>query len=292
MLVASIEPAHSEGWVNSESKDEMREITTLLSSLASTNTIDQAFPYEGASHLKLYLRKKAGDTDVMLVIDKGQMSCPSGGCVVQAKFDTGKVVELRATAATRNNAVFIKTPLTFIETVRRASQLIVEVPLYEAGMRQFKFSPSGLDWPVPEIKAGVFSVGVPPLNWGDSPAALPGAQPTRSKGNLACYETPSPPETFKGIRIEKTAYCFLSNMFAFAVVDSKVGPETDKLKKLAVAAFGKSHRGVPGYTPWPDPENDALVTAAVFALGKKGERSNILVMYEPLQAFGEDANKK
>jgi|GEM_PF-1076160 len=147
-------------WVYSESTDEMRGIDSRFASIDSDNQVQFDFPYDGGSNLRITLRKKTGESpEVMFVVSKGQYSCDtiSDNCYASIKFDNKAVenIALASTSDYSSDVLFIKydTDINeFIRSLSKAKAVIIELPFYQEGAQQFKFSPSGLNWNIPKIK--------------------------------------------------------------------------------------------------------------------------------------------
>lgn len=145
-------------WEYDESKDEMRGINTKFAHLLSENYVDFDFPYDGGSQLKITLRKKTNEpSEVILVISKGQYSCDtiSDNCYTSLKFDNKPIEQfaLDGTTDHSSDVLFIKYPHDinrFINSLKTSKNLIIELPFYQAGNKQFKFSLSQLNWATPK----------------------------------------------------------------------------------------------------------------------------------------------
>jgi len=131
----------------------MRKSRQLMASLMSSDQIQLSSPYDGGSDLMLSLRDdpKYGK-DILLVLTKGQMSCPSyQGCSFSVKFDNGPIQNFRAYGSSngRNDVLFINGQTSrkkFLASLRAAKRMIVEVDIFQAGRQQFTFEPTGLTW--------------------------------------------------------------------------------------------------------------------------------------------------
>ncbi len=143
----------------------MRGITTKYASLISENSVYFGFPYDGGSELSITLRKTTKEpSDVMFVISKGQFSCDtiSGRCYASFKFDDQPLQEIRLSGSTDHSSdiLFIHSSNDteqFIKSLKSAKSLIIELPFYQEGHKQFKFKLPDLDWPTSESKSAAKS---------------------------------------------------------------------------------------------------------------------------------------
>lgn len=142
-------PKPATAWEYSTAKDEMRGTEKFYAVLKSSNQVELDFPYQGGSTLTLAVRKYGKDpTDVLLFIDKGQVTCHMDGCDLAVKFDDEPVSSVHAHEATggSTNAMFLDYPTTFIKKMKSSKHLIIEVPVYQAGDKQFKLETAALEW--------------------------------------------------------------------------------------------------------------------------------------------------
>ena len=138
-------------WQYETSKDEMRGIESKFATTVSTNTIDFDFPYNGGSKLILTLRKRGAEVDVMIAVSKGQILCGIQNCETAFKFDNGVVqsITMSEPESYSSDLLFIaydKTKSKIISQLKNSKKLVIEVPFYQEGKKQFTFDVSGLEW--------------------------------------------------------------------------------------------------------------------------------------------------
>ncbi|KAB2911234.1 MAG: hypothetical protein F9K40_01155 [Kofleriaceae bacterium] len=140
-------PASS--WQYQSETDKMRGVTSDFAATISTNSVDIGGPY-GQVELRILLRKgpKFGN-DVVVSLSKGQVSCAMfDGCTVAVRFDEHKVETFRAVASDSplHPALFIRNVSGFVARLKTAKSLVMEIPTFTAGTRQFEFDVAGLEW--------------------------------------------------------------------------------------------------------------------------------------------------
>lgn len=138
-------------WQYETSKDEMRGIESKFATTVSTNTVDFDFPYNGGSKLILTLRKRGTEVDVMVAVSKGQILCGIQNCETAFKFDNGVVqsITMSEPESHSSDLLFIaydKTKSKIISQLKNSKKLVIEVPFYQEGKKQFTFDVSGLEW--------------------------------------------------------------------------------------------------------------------------------------------------
>lgn len=138
-------------WRYEQDKDDLRNATTYMAVLASNNTIDFGFPYNGSS-MDLTLRKdpKYGN-DVIFAVNGQFNGCIIESCKITVKFDDGKLESYRMVGSDGgdNSMLFIennKAMKTFVDKLKKSKKLIVEGNFYNYGKGQFTFDTQGLEW--------------------------------------------------------------------------------------------------------------------------------------------------
>lgn len=141
-------------WTYEDVNDGMRNVSIKLAGLDSDNKVNFDFPYDGGSTLTIGLRQQSDSKDdiVMFAISKGQFFCASSnGCDGTIKFGDGELenITLVTTADHDTGILFLQNKQqskNFIEKLKTNTTLIVELPFFQAGNKQFEFSPRGLEW--------------------------------------------------------------------------------------------------------------------------------------------------
>ena len=136
-------------WRYKTSEDKMRGAKTKVAELRSTNRAQLDFPYRGGSTLELTVRKRSSedDTDVIFWLERGQIPCHSD-CSITTKFDNDEVKEWAGTGpqSHRGDTIFVDNANEFLERLKIAKRLTVEVLIFNHGRFQYTFNVSGLKW--------------------------------------------------------------------------------------------------------------------------------------------------
>lgn len=139
--------AMGQQWRYDRSDEEMSGKAVVTAQVTSTNTINLDFPYSGAQHGTLTLRRHPRwGNDVIFRIERGQILCHSyGDCTINVKFDDGKVIRLNGNPPDDNSSevVFIPGFTTFTKQLPKAKRVKIEVSLYQAGNQVLEFDVSG-----------------------------------------------------------------------------------------------------------------------------------------------------
>lgn len=130
-------------WIRTTEKDEMTDTENVWMKLASDNSISQEFPYE-TTYCTITARymKKYG-IDAIISISSGQIhgSEYNNENYVMVRFDDAKPIKYWFNEPSDNSsdAVFIRKASDFISRCKKATNIKVEVPLYQHGRPVFSF---------------------------------------------------------------------------------------------------------------------------------------------------------
>lgn len=137
------------GWEVIINKDEMRQQEKKWLAVRSENNADLQFPYDGENHLQLdILDSKTNEPRIFFTIDKGQYDCGRYGCDAYIKFGANPVqhIELSIHDVQGTDGkilAFHGNTAAFITNIRKFNSIIIEIPFYRNGTRQFKFNTAG-----------------------------------------------------------------------------------------------------------------------------------------------------
>lgn len=138
-------------WEKHEKIDEMTGKKTQFATLRSMNSINQKFPYEGETYMKITIRKKSS-TDIYFVIDRGQIQCSeyNGTDRIYAKFGDEEPIAFRTIEAQSGSSdiIFLNGNVKkFIDKCRKNKEFKIQIPIYEYGQAVFNFYlTEPLDW--------------------------------------------------------------------------------------------------------------------------------------------------
>lgn len=136
-------------WSYFHDRDAMGKSAIYQAQISSTNSVNFAFPYDGAQHARLTLRIHPWyGNDVILSIEKGQFLCSSyDGCSVLVRFDDEKAVKYVAASAADNSTetLFIRNYARFFAGVLKAKRVRIAASVYHQGEPIFDFDVGGFD---------------------------------------------------------------------------------------------------------------------------------------------------
>lgn len=138
---------NSSKWTYSENEDKMTSKKTYFAMIDSPTDLNFSFPYEGSS-AGITLRKKRGDTDIILQVTKGQFVTPYDGTTIRARFDEEPAGTYSCSEPSdhSSNVLFIQNENKFITKLKKHKKLIIEAEFYHEGLKQIEFDISGLKW--------------------------------------------------------------------------------------------------------------------------------------------------
>lgn len=142
-------PADASPWMYDASSEGLSDKPVRRALVISSNTVNLDFPYAGAQHGRLQMRKHPRwGNDVIFSIERGQILCHAyGDCRVGVRFDDGKISRVTGTPPSDNSSetVFIPLYSTFLKQLKTAKRVRIEVQIYQGGSQVFDFDVSGFD---------------------------------------------------------------------------------------------------------------------------------------------------
>lgn len=130
-------------WSFSTEKDKMTSTKNIWAKIYSNNSVSLDFPYEdtGATITIRYMKKYG--YDAMVSIGSGQIygSEYENDNYVMVRFDDGKPIKYWFDEPSDGSSemIFIRKTKDFIARCKKAKDIKVEVPLYQAGRPIFEF---------------------------------------------------------------------------------------------------------------------------------------------------------
>lgn len=146
-LTALVEDEKTNGpWVYDAREDAMTGKRVMQAMIRSENTIDLDFPYQGAQHGSLLLRKhpKWGN-DVILSIEKGQILCHSDDCDISVRFDDEQPVTYSGNEPADNSSEVVFLPYAMAKRMERAKRVRIQLTLFNNGTHVLEFNVKGFD---------------------------------------------------------------------------------------------------------------------------------------------------
>lgn len=135
-------------WEYRDETDEMRGTKNTFASIESENEVGVNWPYTPGP-AKLLLRQRSTDGLAVLVLIEGQFTCSlSRSNRIAVKFDDSEIEYFGCSEPQSggSGAIFIEPETKFIESLKIAKRVVVELPVYEAGAQQMIFMVEGLKW--------------------------------------------------------------------------------------------------------------------------------------------------
>ena len=132
-------------WVYETPENEMGEKSNLAR-VMSSNKVNFDFPYNGGSLGSVTFRKKGNDLSAMFIITKGQIDFDYDGTYARIKFDDESPIkwEISQSASSDSEIAFFENEKKLLEKFKKAKKVVVELPFYQSGNKQFSFNTEGL----------------------------------------------------------------------------------------------------------------------------------------------------
>ncbi len=143
-------------WTYAKVPDEMRKSTSIRARLVSQNSHQLTFPHQGGSTLSIIVWKhpdQGGVTDLHdlgLFLNKGQLMCSTvDGCSISVRVGDDEIESYDAEGTDDSGLIWVssKDVTRFLTSMNAGKRMIIEVPIFRHGDRQFRFSLAPLRWP-------------------------------------------------------------------------------------------------------------------------------------------------
>jgi len=136
-------------WTYRISEDAMTSRKSRYGVIESEDTVDFGFPYQGPQHGTLTIRDHPTyGHDVIFSIERGQILCQSyDDCLIRVRFDNGSPEKWNAVGPSDNSStsIFIRNQARFVQKLRAAKVVRLQVPVYQEGEPLFEFQVGGFD---------------------------------------------------------------------------------------------------------------------------------------------------
>lgn len=147
VVVDSIATTTTNKWEYHQSTDKMTSKTIKFAQIMSNESLDLEFPYEGTNYGRLTLRKKDG-LDIYLTIDKGQISGGYDNNYISVRFDEEKPIKFSYSEPQDGSSdlIFIDNEIKFLSKLKKSKNVLISLPLYQAGNQILEFNTIDLKW--------------------------------------------------------------------------------------------------------------------------------------------------
>jgi hypothetical protein len=141
-------PAISNEWEYNTSEDKMTSNITKYATITSNESLSLDFPYEGNNLGYLKLRKKNGVLNILIMIDKGQISGSYENENVKVRFDDNKAITFSYSKPedSSSDLIFIDNETKFLSKLKKSKKILIGLPLYQNGTQILSFTTENLKW--------------------------------------------------------------------------------------------------------------------------------------------------
>lgn len=141
-------PTINNEWEYDTSVDKMTSNTTKFAIITSNESLTLDFPYDGINSGYLQLRKKNGVLNILIRIDKGQISGGYENDYVKVRFDDGKAITFSYASPEDGSSdlIFIENEMKFLSKLKKSKKTLIALPLYQNGTQILEFNTENLKW--------------------------------------------------------------------------------------------------------------------------------------------------
>jgi hypothetical protein len=136
-------------WEYRTERDEARNADIRFATVTSSNEVNFGPPYDGGSSARMTIRQHPEHgLDIMFLVQPSQMVCNiSDGCRALINIDGHpERITLLTPDDYSSETLFVSGPQSLLARLRGSHRVIIELPFYQEGNRQFTFETAGLEW--------------------------------------------------------------------------------------------------------------------------------------------------
>lgn len=147
-LKANVTDKLDSNWTYHDEVNKMTDGKIFYAEVTSSNELSLSAPYDGFNDAHIQIRKKSGENNVILTIDKGQFITNVEGTAIRVRFDKNKAetFDCSESADYDPTVLFINSTSRFISKLKKSKKLIIEATLYQDGNQQMEFNVDGFKW--------------------------------------------------------------------------------------------------------------------------------------------------
>jgi len=150
-IIKSPPSVKEQEWSYSSKVDPMTSKTSYFASLASTNTVNFKFPYNGEQRGEISLSTHPHNwKNIVFSIKQGQFLCTSySGCDIMVRFDENPPKYYHAVGPSDGSTTYIFIPnrdySSFVEKLLKSKKVLIQAEFYQEGLRTFEFNVKNFD---------------------------------------------------------------------------------------------------------------------------------------------------
>jgi len=135
-------------WTYNEDINKMTDGKIYYADVTSSNELSLSAPYDGFNNAHIKIRKKDGENNVILSIDKGQFITSVEGTAIKVRFDKNKseTFDCSQSADYDPTILFVNSTSRFISKLKKSKKVIIEATLYQDGNQLIEFNVDGFKW--------------------------------------------------------------------------------------------------------------------------------------------------
>lgn len=138
----------AKNWYYDEYKDEMTWYTTKIATAEAENTLYFDFPYQWWSTSYLTVRNMRWELDIILWVSPSQINWDYNYPTIKAKFDDWTPINYsyNEPADYSSDKIFIRSENDFLNRLKKAKKLLLEVWFYQNWTKTIEFDVEWLKW--------------------------------------------------------------------------------------------------------------------------------------------------
>ncbi|MEQ4694508.1 hypothetical protein [Providencia manganoxydans] len=228
LLLFSVEFGANAEWKYESDIDQMRGTTSYLATIT-------AKPLSSST---------AGDLTIVISSDDNKISTGSGMyligerfdcdnerlCKIAVKFNAGKVLDNYIRLNKDHSLAYFVHDMEFIETLRMANSIFIEIPIRGKGLVQYKVNPSGMKWSG-VVEEGEFITSIGSVNFVNS-EIKPSSDAYVNDRGLKCNLVKNFSFGLNKKFIGDASICFSDKKAIYVEIDNVIAKRNDLIQEI------------------------------------------------------------
>lgn len=262
-------------WEYKSDIDQMRETTSHLATMTS-NPINN----NSASDLTLIAASNNNKTvdGIGMYLLNDMFDCDDTNlCKISVKFNKSKVLSEYIRLSNDQSIAHFVDGMVFVETIRIADSVFIEVPIRGKGLVQYKFNPSRIKWNG-VVEEGEYITSIGDINF-INPVAEPSDNAYTNDRGAKCNLDKNFSFGVNKKFVGNASICFDNKKLVYVEIDNIIAKRNDLIQEINKAR--KENEDLNGDTRMWLNSDDGKYLSKIYMSKSKNGGYHIFMLYQP-----------
>jgi hypothetical protein len=134
------------GWEYETKTNKMTSNKDKYCTVRSNESLNLEFPYNGINYGTLTVRRMNGEIDILIQVDKGQITGGYENEFFKTRFDDEKQITFSylGSSDSASDVIFVENTTKFLKKLKSSKKILVQIPMYNNGNPILEFNTEGL----------------------------------------------------------------------------------------------------------------------------------------------------